>query len=114
MRRREFLRTAVAGVAFGSTSFAAQPAAGRRKSQIAITLDLEMSRHYPNRGMTEWDYKKGDLDEATKRYAVEEARVARQQGGLIHFFCVGRVLEHAPEPDWQGAPYTGESHKRKT
>ena len=67
----------------------------RIKAQIAITFDLEMSRHYPQRGMLEWDYQKGNLDEATKKYSVEAANVARERGGKIHFFCVGRVLEQA-------------------
>lgn len=49
--------------------------------------------------MLEWDYEKGNLDEATKGYAVEAARVAHKRGGLIHFFCVGRVLEQ-PDVDW--------------
>ena len=69
------------------------------KAQIAITLDLEMSRHYPERGMTEWDYQKGNLDQPTKDYSVEAARIARDLGGIIHFFCVGRVLEQ-PNVDW--------------
>jgi peptidoglycan/xylan/chitin deacetylase (PgdA/CDA1 family) len=68
---------------------------GKRKAQIAITLDLEMSRHYPRRGMTEWDYQKGNLDEATKRHSVEAAKIASDRGAVIHFFCVGRVLEQA-------------------
>lgn len=96
MQRREFLQAA-AGVALSTSTLAArQPAT---KAQIAITLDLEMSRHYPKRGMTEWDYRKGDLDEDTKRYAVDAARVAKEHGGLIHFFCVGRVLEQ-PDVGW--------------
>ena len=28
-------------------------------------MDLEMSRHYPQRGALEWDYCKGNLDEQT-------------------------------------------------
>ena len=94
MLRRNFLAAATVG-AVGSMAGLAPSADNGRKSQIAITLDLEMSRHYPRRGMTEWDYKKGELDEATKRYAVEAARVARDRGTVIHFFCVGRVLEQA-------------------
>ena len=70
-----------------------------RKAQIAITLDLEMSRHYPRRGMTEWDYQKGNLDQPTKDYAVEAARIVKDRGGVVHFFCVGRVLEQ-PDVDW--------------
>jgi peptidoglycan/xylan/chitin deacetylase (PgdA/CDA1 family) len=66
---------------------------------VAITLDLEMSRDYPRRGMTEWDYRKGDLDDDTKQYAVEAGRVARRYGAVIHYFCVGRVLEQ-PDVSW--------------
>ena len=62
---------------------------------IAITLDLEMVRHYPKRGMLEWDYEKGNVDAATKRYAVRAAEVVASQGGVIHYFLVGRALEQA-------------------
>lgn len=98
--RRQFLASTTAA-AFGSKAALAgeKKNADSKKALIAITLDLEMSRHYPKRGMTEWDYKKGDLDDATKQYAVEAARVAKEHGGLIHFFCVGRVLEQ-PNIDW--------------
>jgi peptidoglycan/xylan/chitin deacetylase (PgdA/CDA1 family) len=54
-----------------------------------------MSAQYPVRGMTEWNYEKGNLDDATKQYALQAARIVKQNGGLIHFFCVGRVLEQA-------------------
>ncbi len=64
-----------------------------KKAQIAITFDLEMSRHYPRRGYTEWDYQKGNLDDATKKYSVAAAKLAKDRGVLIHFFLVGRVLE---------------------
>ncbi len=94
--RREFFAASAAGGLALSSSVADKPA---KKAQIAITLDLEMSRHYPTRGNTEWDYQKGNLDEATKQYAVQAARVAKEHGGLIHFFCVGRVLEQ-PRVDW--------------
>ncbi len=69
------------------------------KALIAITLDLEMSRHYPKRGMMEWDYEKGNLDAATKKYAVEAGRLVKERGGRIHYFCVGRVLEQ-PDVGW--------------
>jgi peptidoglycan/xylan/chitin deacetylase (PgdA/CDA1 family) len=69
------------------------------KAQIVITFDLEMSRHYPQRGMMEWDFQKGNLDDATKQYAVEAALRVRDRGGVIHFFCVGRVLEQ-PDVEW--------------
>ena len=47
----------------------------------------------------EWDYQKGNLNKPTKAYALEAARTARDRGALIHFFCVGRVLEQ-PNIDW--------------
>jgi peptidoglycan/xylan/chitin deacetylase (PgdA/CDA1 family) len=62
-------------------------------------MDLEMSRDYPQRGMREWDFQKGNLDEETKTYSVESAKVVKKMGGVIHFFCVGRVLEQ-PNVDW--------------
>lgn len=70
-----------------------------RKARIAITLDLEMSAQYPKRELTEWNYEKGNLDDATKRYSVEAAKRVKDLGGVIHFFCVGRVLEH-PSVEW--------------
>ena len=97
--RREFLSR---GIAASAVSALASPVRGcgeDRVARIAITLDLEMSRHYPKRGMTEWDYQKGNLDEPTKRYAVEAGRIVRSYGGVIHYFCVGRVLEQA-NVDW--------------
>jgi peptidoglycan/xylan/chitin deacetylase (PgdA/CDA1 family) len=72
----------------------AQPArSGADRALVTITLDLEMSRHYPTWDDTHWDYEKGNLDAATKRYAVEAADRVRKRGGRIHFFVVGRVLE---------------------
>ena len=99
--RRQFLSQALvsgAALAASSTSqLAAQPK--RPKAQIAITLDLEMSAQYPRRDITEWNYEKGNLDEATKDYAVRAAKLVKELGGVIHFFCVGRVLEQ-PSAEW--------------
>ena len=96
--RRSFLGGAAAlAVTAASRSLAAEEP--KRKAQIAITLDLEMSREYPRRDITEWDYEKGNLDAATKQYAVEAAEVVRRAGGRIHFFCVARVLEQ-PDVEW--------------
>ena len=67
----------------------------RGRAQIAITLDLEMSRNFPQWEMTHWDFEKGNLNEETKRYSVEAARRVKAAGGLLHFFAVGRVLEQA-------------------
>lgn len=93
--RRRFCQAAVAA-ALSSPLVAGEPAPA---AQIAITLDLEMSAQYPRRGMTEWNYEKGNLDESTKKYAVEAGRIVRQAGGVIHYFCVGRVLEQ-PDVSW--------------
>lgn len=99
LSRREWLRsTAVGSLALiGPRLFAAPPKPS--KARIAITLDLEMSAQYPRREQTEWNYEKGNLDDATKRYSVEAAQRVKELGGVIHFFCVGRVLEH-PSVDW--------------
>lgn len=68
-------------------------------AQLAITLDLEMSRNFPTWEQTHWDYEKGNLDEPTKQYALEAARRVHAAGGRIHFFVVGRVLEQE-NVDW--------------
>ena len=69
------------------------------KALIAITLDLEMSRHYPQHGMEHWDYEKGNLDEATKQYTVEACRRVKAAGGVLHSFLLGRTLEQE-NVDW--------------
>lgn len=97
--RRCFLQSSIASGLVGTTWNASGAASERRarrpKAQIAITLDLEMSRMYPQRDMMEWDFQKGNLNAPTKRYALEAARIAKDRGASIHFFCVGRVLEQA-------------------
>lgn len=103
--RRDFLATGAA--ALGSfalasqTECAAQPpdGAAQQPAQIAITLDLEMSRNFPKREDTHWDYEKGNLDEDTKQYALEAARRVARRGAKIHFFAVGRVFEQE-NVDW--------------
>jgi peptidoglycan/xylan/chitin deacetylase (PgdA/CDA1 family) len=104
--RRDFLgRSVFAGAALlGADPLAARasfrtPAAPADKALIAITLDLEMSRHFPTRGTMHWDYEKGNLDADTKAYALEAARRVKAKGGLIHFFAVGRVFEQE-NVDW--------------
>lgn len=91
MTRREFLAT--------SACVAPNLAASPKKALIAITLDLEMSRHYPRRGITKWDYEKGNLDAATKAYTVAACERVKRRGGVVHNFCVGRTLEQ-PNVDW--------------
>ena len=68
-------------------------AADERKAEVAITLDLEMSRNFPTWETTHWDYEKGNLNPESIAYAVEAARRVKARGGRIHFFVVGRTLE---------------------
>jgi len=91
LTRRRFLAGASAGTAAALAGFSSL--APKKKALIAITLDLEMSAEYPRRGITEWNYRKGELDADTKRYAVGAAKMAKEHGGLIHFFALGRTLE---------------------
>jgi peptidoglycan/xylan/chitin deacetylase (PgdA/CDA1 family) len=91
LTRRGFLAGTTALMLSGRTAWADKP----KKAQIAITFDLEMSRHYPKRGMTEWDYQKGNLNDETKTYSLNAARIAHERGAKMHFFCVGRVLEQS-------------------
>jgi len=90
LSRRRFL---AASVLAGSGPVFGELAAVENKALIAITLDLEMARNFPRWEDTRWDYEKGNLNEETKRYAVEAARRVKAAGGVIHFFLVGRVLE---------------------
>ncbi len=91
MTRRRFLGTAAVA--------AARADAQNKAALIAITLDCEMSAHYPTWDQTEWNYKKGELDEASKQYSVGAARRVAAAGGKMHFFVVGRVLEQ-PSVAW--------------
>src|SRR5436309_4152970 len=68
-------------------------AADADKALIAITLDLEMSRNFPAWEDTHWDYEKGNLNAATKKYAAEACRRVKAAGGVLHCFAVGRVFE---------------------
>ena len=96
--RRAWLGSA-AGIVVGGIAdpvrLIAAPLAPRTKAHIAITMDLEMSRNFPRWEDTHWDFEKGNLDEATKAYAVGAGRRVKDRGGRIHYFCVGRVLEQA-------------------
>jgi len=71
----------------------------KQKALIAITLDLEMARNFPEWDDTHWDYEKGNLNAEAKRYAVEAARRVKTRGGVIHFFAVGQVFEQE-NVDW--------------
>jgi len=97
--RRQWLRSA-GGLALGGAlgwGASSSGAAGdeKPKARIAITLDLEMSRNFPRWEDTHWDFEKGNLDEATKKYAVAAGQRVKASGGRVHYFCVGRVLEQA-------------------
>jgi peptidoglycan/xylan/chitin deacetylase (PgdA/CDA1 family) len=65
------------------------------KALIAITLDLEMSRNFPNWEDTHWDYEKGNLDDAAKKYTVGVCKRVKAAAGVAHLFVVGRVFEQA-------------------
>lgn len=69
------------------------------KALVAITLDLEMSRNFPQWDDTHWDYEKGNLNEPTKRYTTKASQLIAEHGGRLHCFVVGRVLEQA-NVDW--------------
>jgi peptidoglycan/xylan/chitin deacetylase (PgdA/CDA1 family) len=107
LSRRQFLtRTAVgafaAAVAPRGLAGDAAPLiriAHHEQALVAITLDLEMSRNFPQWEITHWDYRKGDLDEPTKRYTVEACRRVKERGGVIHCFAVGQVFEQE-NVDW--------------
>ena len=85
----------LAGLSLAGRAFGLQAAStsGNRKARIAITLDLEMSRNFPRREDLHWDFEKGNLNDATKKYAVDAGQRVKARGGRIHYFCVGRVLE---------------------
>src|SRR5437588_6833266 len=94
LSRRAFLAAATAGTALTPTAFGDEPAPANR-ALVAITLDLEMSRNFPTWEQTHWDYEKGNLNDDTKRWAVEACRRIRHAGGIAHCFAVGRVFEQA-------------------
>jgi len=97
--RRKFLGAVSAGAGSLMLADSGCAAGAQRKARVAITLDLEMSRNFPTWEQTHWDFEKGNLDEATRRYAVEAARRVQARGGVVHFFLVGRALEQE-NVDW--------------
>ncbi|HKB39892.1 MAG TPA: polysaccharide deacetylase family protein, partial [Gemmataceae bacterium] len=97
LSRRRFL---AASLATGSGLLLANRAAAEEdRALVAVTLDLEMSRNFPTWEQTEWDYQKGNLNDETKKYAVEAARRVKAAGGVLHFFALGSTLEQ-PNVDW--------------
>ncbi|WP_339909971.1 polysaccharide deacetylase family protein [Symmachiella dynata] len=101
LSRRAWLRRSA--IACGGLAMCGWPAPvladQPKKARVAITLDLEMSRNFPEWDDTQWDYEKGNLDAASKKYAVDAGRRVKARGGQIHYFCVGRVLEQ-PDISW--------------
>jgi hypothetical protein len=98
LSRRDFLAAAAAGVSLGPWLSAVRGEERKRpeeenKALVAITLDLEMSRNFPTWETTHWDYEKGNLNDETKKYAVEACKRVKARGGVLHCFLVGRVLE---------------------
>ncbi len=92
--RRHFFGAAASLTVAGAAAADERPVAELRdKALVAITLDLEMSRNFPTWETTHWDYEKGNLNDETKRYAVEACRRIRAAGGVAHCFAVGRVFE---------------------
>src|SRR5438045_3115694 len=104
--RRDFLGTAAMATgglflagSLKPTQAQEKQSGDARRALIAITLDLEMARNFPTWNDTHWDYEKGNLNEETKKYAVEAARRVKARGGLVHFFLVCRALEQE-NVDW--------------
>jgi hypothetical protein len=103
--RRDFLRASLiagAGALAGTRAqavLAAESAPRTDRALVAITLDLEMSRNFPNWEDTHWDYEKGNLNAETKAYTVEACRRVKAAGGVVHLFAVGRVCEQE-NVDW--------------
>ena len=88
MSRRRWIGSCIAAAVAGSAcSHAAAPRPQSRKAQIAITLDLEMSRNFPKWEDTFWDYEKGNLNDDTKSYSVEAARRVKDAGGFVALLC---------------------------
>src|ERR1051326_8770407 len=106
LSRRDFMAQAgllTSGLLLGQQLARSQPQkpkpADHDKALIAISLDLEMARNFPNWDDTHWDYEKGNLNAETKRYAGEAARRVKAHGGVVHFFLVCRALEQE-NVDW--------------
>jgi hypothetical protein len=93
LTRRGFLAAGLAPLVALRPALARDEDAEPGKALLAITLDLEMSRNFPRWEDTHWDYEKGNLDEPTKRYAVEACKRVKAAGGVLHCFAVGRVFE---------------------
>jgi hypothetical protein len=98
-RRRFLAAMAAAGAGSLLTRSPNSTAKEPGKAQIAITLDLEMSRNFPVWEEMRWDFEKGNLNDETKRYTQEACRRVKNHGGVLHTFAVGRVCEQE-NVDW--------------
>ncbi len=96
--RRTFLATAALAAVGGAAALGSR-LGERKQALVAITFDLEMSRNFPTWEDTHWDYEKGNLNAASKRYTTEAARRIKDQGGVLHCFAVGQTLEQE-DVDW--------------
>lgn len=99
LSRRRFLAGSAALATAATCGWMSRAAETPPPALISITLDLEMSAEYPRRGMTEWNYRKGDLDDATKQYSLQAGELVKKYGGVLHYFCVGHTLEQT-SIDW--------------
>jgi peptidoglycan/xylan/chitin deacetylase (PgdA/CDA1 family) len=91
--RRDFLATTARGAAAAFIPASAFAGGDEDAALVAITFDLEMARNFPRWEDLHWDYEKGNLNDETKRYAVEAGRRIKAHGGRAHYFLVGRALE---------------------
>ncbi len=91
--RRDFLATTALAAAAAVSTRANGVARADESALVAISFDLEMARNFPHWEDLHWDYEKGNLNEETKRYAVEAGRRIKAHGGRAHYFLVGRALE---------------------
>ena len=98
LTRRQFLMSTAACTGLASAA-PDRKAADADKALISITLDLEMSRNFPDHKEMHWDFEKGNLNDETKEYTVAACRRVKAKGGVLHCFAVGRVFEQE-SVDW--------------
>lgn len=102
LSRRDWLAAAAvagAGLALHREPAAAAVAPAGSQALVGVTLDLEMSRNFPQWEARHWDYEKGNLNQESKDYTEEAARRLKEAGGLLHGFVVGQVFEQE-NIDW--------------
>jgi hypothetical protein len=89
--RRALLAGSLAAVTLAGGAREDAMAAGKDRALIAITLDLEMSRNFPEWDDLHWDYEKGNLNEETRKYTVEACRRVKARGGVLHALPLARA-----------------------